>query len=523
MYDIIIRNGVVIDGSGAQMRKADVGIKDDLIEEIGDLHGEDSEKVIDAEGRYITPGFIDVNNHSDTYWQLFLEPSLDSLLYQGITTIIGGNCGSSLAPLSNGHAIKAIQKWADIQRVNINWSSTKEFFKSLEERDLSVNFASLVGHSTVRRTFCGDEIRNLTTTELAAAKKLLKQSLQSGMIGFSTGLVYSHAKIASKREIAEFIGVLKSFEGIYTTHLRNEMGQFVDSIRETTGIAHTKEVKTHISHLKVMGSRYWDTFDLGMSVFDKSLQNGADITFDVFPYTCTSSVLYTLLPDWATKGGKLILMKNLKDWQARQEIVRYLKEQKFDYEKIRIAISTFDKSLTEKNIMQIAQAQNKDPEEVIVQLLLASEGRIIANMDVLSEDNVIQALQHPQAIISSDGVGYYKHHNRTGQSVHPRNFGAFPRVLAWYVKEKNVLRWEEAIHKMTGKPAQRFGLRKRGCLKEGYYADIAVVNPETIQDTATLRYPYRYAEGIENLIINGKMVIRDGQYDGVLAGEVLKR
>ena len=231
MFDILIKNGTVIDGSGEAMRHADVGIKDDKIVEVGELHNDKGEIEIDAKGKLVCPGFIDVNNHSDTYWQMFLEPDMPSLIHQGITTIVGGNCGSSLAPLVSSKNIESIQKWVDLSKVNVNWLSMAEFFNFLSEKGLTLNFASLSGHGTMRRGVLGDEVRSPSPKELNFIKKKLTESLKEGSLGMSTGLIYTHARMASLSELTELAEIVKKYDGIYATHIRGESEELGDSSR----------------------------------------------------------------------------------------------------------------------------------------------------------------------------------------------------------------------------------------------------------------------------------------------------
>ncbi|MCX6765565.1 MAG: D-aminoacylase [Candidatus Moranbacteria bacterium] len=523
MYDIIIKNGKIIDGTGQPMFAADIGIKESKIKEIGDLHNENAEVVINAENHYVAPGFIDVNNHSDTYWRIFLDPELPSLIYQGITTVVGGNCGSSLAPLVNQEIIQAIQKWADIRKVNLNWLTMKDFLAEIECRKPSVNFATLVGHSTLRRGLLGNEVRSLNTEELKIMKRMLKNALKEGALGLSTGLVYTHAKLASEKEIAEIAEVVSSYGGVYTTHVRGESQELLEAVEEAIKTASATGVKLQISHLKAIGEKNWHLMDEALNLIETARTSGIDVNFDVYPYTVTGSVLYILLPDWVAEGGKRAMIHRLKDPNIRVRVLREMEEDNFDYSKVVISISPLDKTLTRKRVVDIARAQEKTVEEIIVDLLIASEGRVITMMDVLSEKNVAKAIQHPFSIISSNGAGYSIEHSESGEVVHPRNFGSFPRVLARYVREKGILSWEEAIHKMSSKPAEKFGIKKRGVLEKGNVADVIVFHPEDIQDLATPENPYQYSQGMQWVIINGEVVMEKGNYLGKRAGEVIRR
>jgi N-acyl-D-amino-acid deacylase len=523
MYDIIIKNGTIIDGSGKPMFHADLGIREGKIAHIGDLKNDHAETEIDATRKYVTPGFIDVNNHSDTYWRIFLDPTLESLLYQGVTTIVGGNCGSSLAPLASHEVIKSIQKWTDLKNVSFNWLSMKEFFDEVGKKNLALNFASLVGHETLRRGLVGDEVRDISPAEMEVMKKMLTRAMKEGALGFSTGLVYTHAKLASSREIAELAEIVKKYDGVYATHIRGEGHELLRSIEEAIRIAENTGVRLQISHLKAMGAENWHLMEEALTLIETARTNGIDVHFDVYPYTATGSVLYILLPDWATEGGRNMMLSRLKDPEIRQRIIKEMRESAFDYSKIIISISALDKTLNHKRITEIAKLQRKSIEDAIIDLLIASEGRVITVMEVLSEKNVDKSVVNPFSIISSNGSGYDIAHEKTGEMVHPRNFGSFPRVFTKYVKKRGVVGWEEAVHKMSGLPAKKFKIEKRGIIAEGNHADIVVLNPESVCDMATIENPYRYSQGMEWVIVNGKPAVKNGIITNLLSGEVVKR
>lgn len=523
MYDIIIKNGTIIDGTGNPKFSGDIGISEGKIRSIGDLHNEHSHQEIDATGKYIAPGFIDVNNHSDTYWRIFLDPALESLLYQGVTTIIGGNCGSSLAPLANHEVIRSIQKWVDVEKISFNWLSVKEFLNEVERKGLSLNFGTLVGHGTLRRGLVGDEVRDISPAEMKTMKKMLVSAMKEGALGFSTGLVYTHAKLASSREIAELAEIVKKYNGVYTTHIRGESEDLIRAVEEAIRIASETGVRLQISHLKAMGKKNWKLMEEALNLIETARTSGIDVHFDVYPYISTGSVLYITLPNWATEGGRTMMLSRLKDPETRKRIVKEMKENDFDYSKIIISISALDKTLNRKSVVELAQTQGKSVEDVIIDVLIASNGQVITMMEVLSEKNVDKGVINPFAIISSNGSGYSLEHKETGEMVHPRNFGSFPRVLATYVRDRGVVGWEEAIFKMSGLPAKKFGLSKRGILTEGNFADIVVFDPRTIKDLATVENPYQYSQGVDCVVVNGQIALNDGTITDQRAGQVLRR
>lgn len=523
MYDIIIKNGTVIDGTGKPMFEADVGVSEGKIKEIGDLGNEKADRIFDAKGKYVTPGFVDVNNHSDTYWRIFNNPELESLIYQGVTTIVGGNCGSSLAPLTDHDIIKSIQKWADIRTVNLNWLSVTEFFDEVQRNNLSLNFSSLVGHSTLRRGLIRDEVRSLTDNELKDMKKMLKNAMKEGALGLSTGLVYTHAKLAKTEELVELAKVVAKYNGVYTTHIRGESSNLIESIEEAIDVAKQSGVKLHISHLKAVGKENWHLMQDAIGMIETAKSNGMNISFDVYPYTVTGSVLYILLPEWVAKGGKKMMIERLKDPGLRTKVLNEMKNNNFDYSKVVISISPLNKTLTRRKITEIAETQGKTVEEAIVDILVASDGRVVTMMEVLSEDNMVKAIQNPFSLIASNGSGYNIKHKKSGELVHPRNFGAFPRVFRKYVEDKRIISWEEAVNKMSGVPAEKFNIKERGVLKKNNYADILVIDSKKIQDLATPDSPYQYSEGIESVIVNGNVAMEEGKYNDGRFGTVIRK
>jgi len=523
MFKIIIKNGTIIDGTGSPMYKADIGIKEDRIAAIGELQNEKCEVEIDATNLLVCPGIVDVNNHSDTYWQIFSNPDLESLIYQGVTTIIGGNCGSSLAPLADSQAIESIQKWVNIKQINLDWLNVEELFEAVEQKGLSVNFATLVGHGTIRRGIIRNEMRNLMPKELGYVEKILDNSLRDGGIGMSSGLIYTHARQASTEELIELAKTVKKFSCVYATHIRNEQKEFLEAVEEAIKIAEVSGVKLHISHLKVMEKENWKLFETALDEIEKAHERGVDVTFDIFPYTNTGTVLYTLLPEWASAGGKKMLIRRLRDFDTRSKIISDMKKSGFDYSKIEIAISSLDKTLSRRKISDIARVQEKSIEDAVIDVLIASEGRVITSIESLSEENVEKAIAHPLSIISTNGAGYNSEHSRTGEIVHPRSFGTFPRVLSKYVIGKKILSWEEAIQKMTGTPARKFGIKKRGEIKEKNFADIMIINHDKLADPATTENPYQYSRGIEFVLVNGEIALSEGVYAGRRAGKILVR
>jgi len=531
MHDVIIKNATIIDGNKIKKYPADLAVSEGKIKKIGKLEDDvRAETVIDAKGLFLSPGFIDINNHSDTYLTLFTIPDLESLLRQGITTILGGNCGSSLAPLVKADVLKSIQKWADIKEINLNWLTFKEFLEEIGRRKIGVNFASLVGHSTLRRGVLGDDFRHLRPKELKIVKRLLESALKQGAFGLSTGLAYSHAKIASTREIIDLAKLIKEYNGIYASHIRGEAEELLPAIEETIEIGKKTQVSIEISHLKAMGRKFWPNMDRAIELIEEAANPPAggkkiDINFDIYPYSITGSVLYILLPDWVAEGGREMLLKRLKNPSIKAKTIKEMQEKKdYEYDKITVAISPVDRTFIGRKITEIARVQETSIEEAIINILIASKGRIITFLDTLSKDNVETGIIHPLSFIASDGFGYnVQHYHKKKEMVHPRCFGAFPCFLAKYIRDKNLLNWEEAIYKITGGPAQKLGLKDRGLIKKGYWADLVLFNPDKIVDRATFENPFQYPDGIEYVWVNGIMAVERGECTGKRAGKVLRK
>jgi len=526
MLDIIIRNGKVIDGGGKNPPvQLDVGIKDGEIIEIGNLEKEVGNQEIDAKGKYVTPGFIDINNHSDTHWTLFKYPDQESMVTQGVTTIIGGNCGSSLAPILGEGSIKSLRKWVNLRDVQIDWDRLGEFFDFMEDfRPLKVNFGTLAGHATLRRGLIGDAIRPLNAEEIQIIRRELDKTFREGVWGMSTGLMYTHTRIAEEKELVALAEVVGENKGCLAAHLRGEGEELIPSIKEVVSLAQKTGVNLEISHLKAVGKKAWPLFKRALDIIKEANSRGARINFDVYPYNSSGPVLYTLLPAWVTEGGRENLLRLLKEKSTRRKAVAEMKENFLNYSQVIIASSPLSKLLVRRSIAEIARIRNTNPEEVVVDLVLASEDQCNVIVKLLAEKNVQEALAAEDAIVSSDGVGFGLSEADGGNLVHPRCFGTFPRFLAHYVKQKKILPLTKAIYKITGLPAKKIGLPARGKLEKGFKADIAVLDWKNITDTATLQNPYRYPKGIEYVIINGEISVEDGQpVSGVQSGEILRK
>lgn len=518
--DILIKNGIIVDGVGTPAYHADIAIKDGKIEKIGFLGEPSAKTVIDATGQCVAPGFIDINNASDRHWALFSHPDMESYLYQGVTTVIGGNCGSSLAPLTSGNVIASIQKWADIRQINVNWFTLKEFFTEFKRKNLFLNFGTLIGHATLRRGLIKDEFRELTEKELAQMKHLLLEALAEGALGFSTGLVYSHAKAATEKEIASLISVLGPHK-IYSSHLRDEEGNLYESVLEAIEMAKKTKTNIEISHLKSVGKKNWGSFDKVLEAIDRAAEEGININFDIYPYASTATVFYTMLPDWIAVGGRMKLVENLKNPELKKRAMEEMSGKEKDFSDIVISSGSIDKTFIGKTIGMISKNQDTGILETVINLLTAAEGKLIVFWPSLSEENFVKALKNPLSIIASDGAAYNLDDAREGYLAHPRSFGCFPRVLSRYVREKSIIGLEEAIKKMTALPALKVGLSYRGVIRQGFFADITIFNPDIVKDLASFENPFQYTQGIHSVIINGQVALSGGKIQNKGQGQLI--
>src|SRR3989338_8146324 len=446
-FDILIKNGIVVDGFSNEARRADVGISGAAIKVIGDLKNATGGKTILAEGKYIVPGFIDIQSHSDSYLTLLEYPAQESLVTQGITTIAVGHCGTSLAPLASPEALKSVQKWRSIAGANLNWLKFAEYLDALSHYRLGVNVASLIGHSTLRRGLLRDEVRPATPEEVQLPQRVLGEGLPAGAAGLSLGL---------------------------------------------------------------------------LSAIDRAYQRGVDIFFDVYPYSTTWSVLYTYLPKWAYEGGRKTILKNLRDRSSRERILTYLKNQSLDLSSVLVATSEANTAFLGKTLGQIARNQEISVEEALLNVLSATNAQVIVFDYNLSSGIMETMLRHPLSVIATDGAGYdLGYASLNGSLVHPRCFGTMPKFLS-AVREKNLMSWTEAIKKITSRPAEKLGLKKRGTLVAGNYADVVVLDPRGVGSRASYENPYIQSEGIDEVIINGRSVVSKGQLTGTLAGQVMR-
>ncbi|MBI3421188.1 MAG: amidohydrolase family protein [Candidatus Sungbacteria bacterium] len=522
-YDILITSGTILDGTGAKPWIGDIGIQKDRIAAVGNLQSAGGAVHIDAQGKYVAPGFIDITNHSDTHLTLFKYPGADSLIMQGVTTIIGGNCGASLAPLASHTAIQAIRKWADPSQINVNWNTFDEYLKQLDELHPGVNVGSFVGYGTLRRGIINDEVRLLTPDERDAVRYLLAEAVRQGAFGLSMGLAYGHERVSTTEEIIDIAKILPQISGVLKLHVRSEGSGLLASINEAVHIGRETGASVQISHLKTIGKQSWRSFNSVLGLFASANASGVDINFDVSPYSTTGSLLYLLLPAWARQNGLAALFAYLDDPVNKAKVIEELGSYTIHPDRILIIAAKL-KMIVGKTLAQIAREAEISAEEALVETVRANEGMVRILGRTVSHHNMTLAIRDPLSLVASDAEGSSQQELSSGDLVHPRSFGAFPHFWHQFVQEgDNPIAPELAIQKITSGPARKLGISQRGMLKEKNYADIAVFDPRIIRDRATYRDPFHYPVGVEWVIVNGAVAVAQGSYKGVRAGRALRK
>ncbi|MFA5990818.1 MAG: amidohydrolase family protein [Candidatus Doudnabacteria bacterium] len=520
MYSLLIKNALVVDGSGNLPQILDVAVSGDEIANIAPEINLPAQNIIDAKGKVLAPGFVDPQNHSDSYWQLFDNPSLDSLITQGYTTILTGNCGASLAPLLSNEALLSVQKWHNLEASNINWQTYGEYLSVLSEKKFACNIAGLVGYSTLRRAIVGDQIRSLEKNEINALKLVLEESIKSGAFGLSSGLSYSHEIIISELELYELAKILKAKNALFSIHLRSEGSEFVEAVDEALDIAKNTGVNLKISHLKVRNELNWPKFDQAVELIETAYHQGTNVHFDVYPYDTIWQALYSYLPKWAIEGGRAIMLKHFADPTQKNKILMYLNNIGVKFSSMQIASTASKLSFIGKTIGQVAKNLDVSSEQAVLSTIENGGSEVLVFEKNLDPEQVNKLTLHPLSFLGTDGAGFPGVYN--GKLVHPRCFGTTGKFLNYALKN-NKLPLEVAVKKLSSGPAKKIGLFKRGEIKVGNYADLVIFDADKIQDTATYENPYQFTAGIEYVFVNGQAAVAEGKITSQLPGRVLRK
>ena len=531
MYDLILRNGMIVDGSGNCWFVGDIGIKAGRIREIGRIEG-DANTILDVSDLVVCPGFIDIHSHSDI--TPLVNPKSESKIMQGVTTEVVGNCGFSPAP-ADPRTFRHLRHHFGIPELRWMWPNFGDFVNTHENQPASVNIAPLVGHGTIRIAVMGLATRKPTTEELNSMKVLLRNSLDAGAFGLSTGLIYTPACYAATEEIIELAKVLRRKDRLYATHIRGEAANLINAVQEALRIGREAGVKVQLSHHKASGPKNWGKVTETLNLIDEARQSGIDATCDVYPYAACSTDLAICLPPWVREDSTETLLERINDNSLRSRIRMEMESEEMqgawsspikDTGWDRIVIGAVraeeDKDMEGMSLTDIASSRSEDVFDVFFEILTKENGRVDCIYHEMCEDDVKTVLSNPITMIGSDGRSLSPEGVLGKGKPHPRNYGTFPRVLAKYVREKHLLSLEEAIRKMTSFPAQKLGLRDRGMLREGLWADVVVFSPLEVQDTATYDVPARFPVGMKYVIVNGEVVVSEDRYTGATPGRLLK-
>ena len=530
LYDVLIKGGRIVDGTGRAGYVADLAVKNDRIAAIGNLSKATAARVIDAQGLVVAPGFIDMLGQSETY--LLIDPRAMSKVMQGVTTEITGE-GESIGPI-NERQIREQEDFLRRFNLPVDWRTLDQFFKRLEKQGSGVNLGTFVGATQVREYVIGYEDRQPTASELEQMKKLVGAAMLDGALGLSSSLQYVPARFAKTAELVELAKAARQFGGIYATHQRSEGNTIDASLDEVFEIAKKAQIPVEIWHLKTAYKNNWGRMTHVLNRIKQARDQGLDITADIYPYIAGSTALSASLPPWALEGGTDKMLTRLRDSQLRQRLKKEISEPQTAWENIYYGsggpggvlvgsvVNRELEPLQGKRISEIAVEQKKDPLDAMFDLILADNGQTGAIYFMMSEDDMRAAMQAPFVSFCTDSGSRATDGPLAGSKSHPRGWGSYPRILGRYVRDEKLLSLETAIHKMTGAPAARVGLRDRGLIREGMFADVAVFDPNKVIDRATFEMPNQYPIGIEYVLVNGQISVDKGQRTAALAGRVLR-
>ena len=527
MFDILIVGGAMVDGSGAPARQADVAVAGGKIVALGNLAHAEARERIDAAGLVVAPGFIDIHTHSDL--PLLISPLAESKIRQGVTTEVIGNCGFSPAPITDESVNHLRQLSAFLAKgaaeLDWSWRSLGDYLERLEQQGVAVNVVPLVGHVTLRATAVGFDHRLPTAEELAAMKKWVRESMEAGAFGFSSGLVYPPSSYAETEELVDLSAVAAAHGGIYFTHIRGEGVTLMRATAEAIEIGERAGLPVQIAHHKASGRPYHGRIRQALQLSEWANERGQDVTCDVYPYTAGSTALAQVIPEWAHEGGREKLLARLADPQTAARIRAELEARPPEWDKTFVTWvgSERNKAAEGLNLAQIAERRGSDPIDALFAILQEEHTHASMVQVLMDEEDVKTVIAHPLSVIGSDGSSLSPTGPLGEGKPHPRNYGTFARVLQVYVRERGVLSLEQAVHKMTGATARKLGLKDRGLVREGYAADLAVFNPATVRECGTYADPHHFPEGIPYVAVNGRLVVRQNEHTGVLAGHVLRR
>lgn len=529
-YDIILRHGTLYDGSGSSPYAGDIAINADTIAAIGDLKRARGKIDLDVEQLAVAPGFINMLSWAGE--SLIADGRSQSDIRQGVTLEVMGE-GWSGGPLNPDMKRDNTEQQGDI-KYDIEWSTLGEYLEFLENKGVSCNIASFVGATTIRINALGYEDRPPSPAEMEHMKRLVRQAMEEGAVGLSSALIYAPAFFAGTEELITLCREVSAYNGLYITHMRSEGDQLLEGIDEVIEIAGKANINAEIYHLKAAGRDNWYKMDLAIARIDSARKAGLHITADMYNYTAAGTGLYATMPKWVQEGGHDAWVARLKDPEIRERVIREMRQPGKDWENFfymsgspeNIMLVGFKqdslKYLTGKTLEEVAEMRNTSPAETIIDLVIQDNSRVDAIYFLMSEDNIRKQIALPWVSFGSDEASLAPEGVFLKANPHPRAYGNFARLLGKYVRDENIIPLEEAIRKLSHLPAENLGISKRGLLKEGYFADIVVFDPESIQDHATFEDPHQYATGVNHVFVNGQQVLKDGEHTGATPGKIVR-
>ena len=526
-YDTIIRGGTIYDGSGATPYEADIGLANQRIAAIGELSSASGHIEIDATGKAVSPGFINMIGWGVT--SLIKDGRGISDISQGITLEVFGE-GNSMGPLSPSMKEEFPKYW---DQISPSWTSLGEYLEFLEDRGVSSNVASFIGATTARIHVLGRDDVKASPSQLEEMQALVRGAMQEGAVGVASSLIYTPASFANTEELVALASAASEYGGIYASHMRNEGKGIFEALDELITIAREADIPAEIYHLKISYPPFWDRFDDVLAIIEEARRSGLKITADMYPYPAGSTGLDAIMPPWVKEGGIDQWIARMQDPETRAKLIQAMRENPDDWDN-RLASGGADsvllvefrnpdlKHLAGMTLAEVAQQRGMSPEETAMDLVIEDRTRVGAMYFNQSEDVVRKAIQQPWVSFCTDAVSIAAEGDQLLNHRHPRTYGTFPRVLGHYARDLQLLSLEQAVHRASGLPATNLSLRDRGFLREGYFADVLVFDPTTIQDHATFEQPHQYSTGMEKVFVNGELVFEDGEHTGALPGQVVR-
>jgi N-acyl-D-amino-acid deacylase len=529
-YDVIIRNGIIYDGSGGASFKADLALNADTIAAIGDLSSAKAKVEIDADGLAVSPGFINVLSWATV--SLIEDGKSQSNIRQGVTTEVMGE-GWSMGPLNDEMKKEELELQGDI-KFDIPWTTLGEYLEHLENKGVSCNVASFIGAGTVRINILGYQDRAPDKEELEKMKQIVRDAMEEGALGVGSSLIYAPNFYADTNELVELCKAAAEYGGMYISHIRSEGNRFLEAADELITISREANIPAEFYHLKAAGKSNWHKLDSVISKIEKARSEGLKITADMYTYTAGATGLDATMPPWVQEGGFKEWKKRLQDPQIRKKVLKEMRTPSDEWENFFLAAGSPEnillvgfktdslKYLTGKSLKDIAEIRGVSPEGTAMDLVIDDDSRVSTVYFLMSEENIKKKIALPWMSFGSDAESMAPEGVFLNSNPHPRAYGNFARLLGKYVRDQKIISLEEAIKKMTSFPAENLKLKNRGRLKNGFFADVVIFDPAEVKDNATFEKPHQYSEGVEHVFVNGVQVLMEGEHTGEMPGRALR-